>query len=69
MKRNLAEVLTLEVQNLFNRKAKIACENSGQAASDHMVEADQMVELGSGAQRSVKTVICALGDVGLPEMA
>ncbi|MDR3279748.1 MAG: DNA damage-inducible protein D [Synergistaceae bacterium] len=37
-------------------KAKIACENSGFAASDHFVEADDMVSLGSGAEREVKTV-------------
>ncbi len=34
-------------------KAREACENSGYAASDHFVEADQMVTLGSGAQRQV----------------
>jgi DNA-damage-inducible protein D len=38
------------------KKAKIACDNSDQAVSDHFVEADQMVEIGSGAQRSLSTV-------------
>jgi DNA-damage-inducible protein D len=37
-------------------KAKIACENSGYTASDHFVEADDMVSLGSGAKREIKTV-------------
>jgi len=38
-------------------KAKIACENSGQAVSDHMVEADHMIEIGKGGKRSVKAVM------------
>ena len=36
------------------RKAQEACENSGYAASDHFVGADQMVTLGSGAKRRVE---------------
>jgi len=37
-------------------KAKNACENSGYAASDHFVEADEMITLGKGAEREVKAV-------------
>jgi DNA-damage-inducible protein D len=38
-------------------KAKIACENSGQVVSDHMVG------IGKGAKRPVKTIICALCEI------
>ena len=37
-------------------KAKNACENSGMAVSDHFVEVNKMVDLGSGAKRKVKDV-------------
>ncbi len=35
-------------------KAKEACENSGQAVSDHFVETNKMVRLGSGGQRKLE---------------
>lgn len=35
-------------------KAKEACENSRQAVSDHFVEANKMVKLGSGGQRKIE---------------
>ena len=38
-------------------KAKTACFNSGQRVEDHFVGSDQMVEIGSGAQRPLKTVM------------
>ncbi len=38
-------------------KAKTACFNSGQRIEDHFVGSDQMVEIGSGAQRPLKTVM------------
>jgi DNA-damage-inducible protein D len=38
-------------------KAKTACFNSGQPVEDHFVGSDQMVEIGSGAQRPLKTVM------------
>ena len=37
-------------------KAKIACENSGELIHNHFVEADEMVKIGSGAEKSAKTV-------------
>jgi DNA-damage-inducible protein D len=37
-------------------KAKLACFNSGQRIEDHFVGADEMVEIGSGAMRALKTV-------------
>ena len=38
-------------------KAKTACVNSGQREEDHFVGSDQMVEIGSGAQRVLQTVM------------
>ena len=37
-------------------KAKLACLNSGQRVEDHFVDADEMVEIGSGAKRALKVV-------------
>ncbi|MCE2960526.1 MAG: DNA damage-inducible protein D [Akkermansiaceae bacterium] len=38
-------------------KARTACLNSGQSLDDHFVGTDQMVEIGSGAQRTVTTTM------------
>ena len=38
-------------------KARTACFNSGQRVEDHFVGIDQMVEIGSGAQRAIPTVM------------
>ena len=38
-------------------KARTACFNSGQRVEDHFVDITEMVEIGSGAQRSLKTVM------------
>jgi DNA-damage-inducible protein D len=38
-------------------KARTACFNSGQRVEDHFVGIDEMVVIGSGAQRSVQTVM------------
>ncbi len=38
-------------------KAKTACEVSGHATSDHFVEVNKMVDLGSGSQREVDDVM------------
>ncbi len=38
-------------------KARTACFNSGHRVDDHFVGIDEMVEIGSGAQRSISTVM------------
>ena len=38
-------------------KARTACFNSGQRVEDHFVGIDEMVEIGSGAQRAIPTVV------------
>ncbi|MGD0089025.1 MAG: DNA damage-inducible protein D [Planctomycetota bacterium] len=38
-------------------KARLACFNSGQRIEDHFVDITDMVGIGSGAQRTVKTVL------------
>ena len=35
-------------------KAKLSCKNSGQEPSDHFVDANKMVQLGSGSKRKVE---------------
>lgn len=37
-------------------KAKISCENSGEVIHNHFVDATEMVQIGSGAERPVDTV-------------
>jgi DNA-damage-inducible protein D len=55
--RDLARVV--EYLNFRNfqpviEKAKEACANSGHAVSDHFVESNEMVSIGSGAQRTIE---------------
>lgn len=38
-------------------KAKLACLNSGQPVEDHFVEITEMIQVGKGAQRAVKTTL------------
>jgi len=38
-------------------KARAACFNSGQHVEDHFVEINEMIEIGKGGQRPVKTVM------------
>ena len=38
-------------------KARTACFNSEQRVEDHFVGTDQMIEIGKGGQRAVKTVM------------
>ena len=38
-------------------KAKIACSNSGQKTSDHFVDVNKMVDLGSGSKRELNDVM------------
>ena len=46
--RNFAQVI---------QKARVACFNSGQPVEDHFVDITEMVSIGSGAQRSLKTIL------------
>ncbi|MEN6306375.1 MAG: DNA damage-inducible protein D [Anaerohalosphaeraceae bacterium] len=48
-----------EWRNFFKviDKAKTACLNSGQTISDHFVDTNKMVELGSGSQRQVDDIM------------
>ncbi len=57
--RDLARVLEYVNYSKFLaviEKAKIACENSGELIHNHFVHMDEMVPIGSGAQRPVDTV-------------
>jgi DNA-damage-inducible protein D len=38
-------------------KAKLSCFNSGHRIEDHFVDVNEMVEIGSGASRSIKIVL------------
>ncbi len=42
-------------------KARTACFNSGQRVEDHFVGIDEMVDIGSGAQRAIPTVMSRYG--------
>jgi DNA-damage-inducible protein D len=58
--RDFAEVLGYDNYRNFEgviEKAKLSCLNSGRRLEDHFVEVNQMVEIGSGAQRPVKAVL------------
>ena len=55
--RELSQVLEYTEWRNFNKvidKAMLACKNSGFAVSDHFVDINKMVELGSGSQRKIK---------------
>ncbi|MNW38893.1 DNA-damage-inducible protein D [compost metagenome] len=55
--RTLAKILDYTDFRNFEKaikKAQVACENSGQNIPDHFVESNEMVEIGSGAKRSIK---------------
>ena len=57
--RDLSEVLEYsdyrKFQNVID-KAKIACENSGEVVHNHFVHTDEMVSIGSGAERTIDTI-------------
>ena len=58
--RDLAKALAYTDYRNFEqvlKKAKAACFNSGQRIEDHFVEINEMIEIGKGGQRSVKTVM------------
>ncbi len=57
--RDFAQVLQYNEYRNFEQviqKARAACFNSGQRLEDHFVDVDEMVEIGSGAKRMVKTI-------------
>ncbi len=57
--RDLAKVLEYaDYRNFLTavNKAKTACENSGEVIHNHFVDADEMVQIGSGAEKSVDTI-------------
>ncbi|MCL2132470.1 MAG: DNA damage-inducible protein D [Lentimicrobiaceae bacterium] len=57
--RDMAKVLEYtDYRNFLNviNKAKEACENSHQSVSDHFVETNEMVSIGSGAERILPSV-------------
>jgi DNA-damage-inducible protein D len=57
--RDLASALEYSDYRKFTNvieKAEIACENSGEVIHNHFVHMDEMVQIGSGAERAVDTV-------------
>lgn len=56
MQKLLGYSLWQNFTNVIN-KAKAACENVGQPISDHFIDVNKMVDLGSGAQREVDDVM------------
>jgi len=57
--RELAKVLEYsDYRNFLTavNRAKIACENSGEVIHNHFVDANEMVQIGSGAEKSVETI-------------
>ena len=64
--RDLSKILGYKEWRNFTtaiEKAKEACEGSGQSVSDHFVEANKMVKLGSGAQRKTEDYLLSRRDV------
>ncbi|MCK9268614.1 MAG: DNA damage-inducible protein D [Alkaliphilus sp.] len=58
--RELQQVLEYTEWRNFSKvvdKAKIACENSKQLVSNHFVDVNNMVQLGSGAQREIEDIM------------
>jgi DNA-damage-inducible protein D len=58
--RDFAEVLGYTDYRNFEQvigKARMACFNSGQRVENHFVDVTEMVEIGSGAKRSIKTAL------------
>lgn len=57
--RELSEILEYSDYRKFLgviEKAKVACENSGEVIHNHFVHTDEMVSIGSGAERPVDTI-------------
>ena len=69
--RDFAKVLGYADDRNFQsviESARTACFNSGQRVEDHFVEVTEMVEIRSGAQRSVKTVMMSRRSTLLPRL-
>ena len=47
-------IVLLKISNTVIQRAKEACKNSNVNVVDHFVEADKMVQIGSGAERKQK---------------
>lgn len=59
--REFAEILGYENYRNFEsviEKARLSCFNSGNRIEDHFVDVDEMVIIGSGAERPIKTTVC-----------
>lgn len=57
--RELQEIFSYTEWRNFQKvieKAVLACENAGEGISDHFVDVNKMVELGSGSKREVKDI-------------
>ncbi len=57
--RELAKVLEYgDYRNFLTviNKARIACENSGEVIHNHFVDSNEMVQIGSGAEKSIETI-------------
>lgn len=57
--RDLAKVLEYTDYRNFltaTNKAKVSCENSGEVIHNHFVDVNEMVKIGSGAEKPVRTV-------------
>ena len=57
--RELAKILEYSDYRKFSNvieRAKISCENSGGVINNHFVHVDEMVQIGSGAERAIETV-------------
>lgn len=57
--RDLAKVLEYtDYRNFLTavNKAKLACENSGEVIHNHFVDANEMVQIGSGAEKPLETI-------------
>jgi DNA-damage-inducible protein D len=58
--RDFAEVLGYGDYRNFEgvvEKAKLSCINSGHRVEDHFVDVTEMIEIGKGGQRPVKTIL------------
>ena len=58
--RELKDLLGYALWQNFEKvlaKAKSACQNAGEKVTDHFIDVNKMVEIGSGAQKQIKDVL------------